>query len=1136
MYSFSIKKYYWGAIFFGLLFGVMSVFYLSIQITRAQPLATEADFDPAIVYGEWLGQDPWAPCGQWIDVNRLNIEEKNQAVKCVAKRDAALKHRRDYYLDPNYGWHKTAACLEKCTRDCEAAEAARGLSADCTNGYIKRPNEIEKIMLDCKRVCQDVGAAEEASMESPIQVLQTCCEALKDRVPSGPEPADCFDGVRNGNEQGIDCGGSCGVACPSDISVSLSPQEVSMVADGQTKMEFTVSLIQDGRPLAGEKIEFRLNDERNTVPDDKEGHVTQTSSVTDKNGQIKFVYQTSEQDRDFATSTLLLQAVHPKGNPVARITLTPGLNLWCGNWDCQTGENHDNCPEDCPRAITKEQAWDYIVQKYQALPLNPYARQGVWCASCPTNNRVLKAIAYEEINIFNNQELADYTKHLKDQYEPWVCGSHQTRVINMLDGLRLSSDATEREIIAKYFDYGPIEVMAPYVLNPLAGHLAAVVYDKGGFWPDNGRVLDIWLRNAHDIYPIEDWEFEVHGQARGFQCDTAAFYPVCGAGYQQVLRSEYELTAQEKAYYDNLPSEVKAKVNTSIRDRARNDVQDAKLKYLIQKMMAYDVKDKVRVLVMCPLNVLLTNKATGLSVGYDAKGNFVSQDPEIYPEIREYANGESIAYFVVPKDQEYEISAVGTGQGSVTVLTSRPNDQGEFEVYKYEGGEVVNGSILTLSVSGTDAPAELSVDGRAIVPVLADKGITRDGVDLIMQTASGLYPNYQSNQLMSNEYPPLYFEPTFDAWSFFGLMAALAFFALAVFLFLYFIKKDKKSLAVSLLVGSMLLGFIGLGMVAVRYAGHQTEKGSDLRTVPPRSDEASPATPVVRQVDDMAAVSSSSNHYINQKYGFQLSFTPAWQNYLVEELPVDDVYSQAVINFYLPTAEDSEYSDKPGYMKMFVMSVYDQSSWQAYRQECESMDLCWEEEAGRNQEYVFGWSHFNGIQPSDIPEQAVWDMQTIIKTFKSTSVSQATSAVDWTAGTDVKTYHSCAYNYSLAYPARWTTVTADLNSPDAKFHGDNIALSVTSHASGKMTLDDFYRQQASRTPGTITSSRDQERNGKRLIADQYQNPEAVYVYWEDQDSFLELAVTGRQVNDFIVNTDFFSYFNTNASNPDLCGN
>ncbi len=76
----------------------------------------------------------------------------------------------------------------------------------------------------------------------------------------------------------------------------------------------------------------------------------------------------------------------------------------------------------------------------------------------------------------------------------------------------------------------------------------------------------------------------------------------------------------------------------------------------------------------------------------------------------------------------------------------------------------------------------------------------------------------------------------------------------------------------------------------------------------------------------------------------------------------------------------------------------------------------------------------------------------------------------------------------------------------------------------------------SRGLGDVYKRQDQERNGKRLIADQYQNPEAVYVYWEDQDSFLELAVTGRQVNDFIVNTDFFSYFNINAFNPGLCGN
>jgi hypothetical protein len=30
------------------------------------------------------------------------------------------------------------------------------------------------------------------------------------------KPATCFDGVKNGNETGIDCGGSCSLVCTND--------------------------------------------------------------------------------------------------------------------------------------------------------------------------------------------------------------------------------------------------------------------------------------------------------------------------------------------------------------------------------------------------------------------------------------------------------------------------------------------------------------------------------------------------------------------------------------------------------------------------------------------------------------------------------------------------------------------------------------------------------------------------------------------------------------------------------------------------------------------------------------------------------------------------------------------------------
>lgn len=251
---------------------------------------------------------------------------------------------------------------------------------------------------------------------------------------------------------------------------------------------------------------------------------------------------------------------------------------------------------------------------------------------------------------------------------------------------------------------------------------------------------------------------------------------------------------------------------------------------------------------------------------------------------------------------------------------------------------------------------------------------------------------------------------------------------------------------------------------------------------------------------------------------------------MTETLPIDNERAIAVTQFYLPIDEESEFSDKEGWFKMMIISVYPIEAWEEERAECEELDLCWDEEIGRDANYVYAWSFFNGIQPSDIPEQAIWDMEKIVETFKGSSKPKH---ISWDGDTEMVIYRNCEYGYQLPYPERWNRVTKGSDSSKANFKGDGITIGVNAFDNA-LTLESFAAKRTQAWQTEPVSSRDQERDGKRLIAYEYDDPEAVYVFWQEGDYNLELAVTGDNAENFIVETGFFTVFNNNISESELC--
>ncbi|MBD3281871.1 hypothetical protein GF391_03945 [Candidatus Uhrbacteria bacterium] len=157
-------------------------------------------------------------------------------------------------------------------------------------------------------------------------------------------------------------------------------------------------------------------------------------------------------------------------------------------------------------------------------------------------------------------------------------------------------------------------------------------------------------------------------------------------------------------------------------------------------------------------------------------------------------------------------------------------------------------------------------------------------------------------------------------------------------------------------------------------------------------------------------------------------------------------------------------------------------------------------------------------------------MEKIVETFKGASQAPV---VSWDDGAKMSLYRNCEYGYQLPYPEKWNRVTVDDTVANASFKGDGITVAVNAFKDG-LGLDAFADKRTQAWQIEPVSSRDQQRDGKRLIAYEYDNPEAVYVFWQEGEYNLELAVTGDQAEQFIVGTGFFTEFNTNIAGTQIC--
>jgi len=133
------------------------------------------------------------------------------------------------------------------------------------------------------------------------------------------------------------------------------------------------------------------------------------------------------------------------------------------------------------------------------------------------------------------------------------------------------------------------------------------------------------------------------------------------------------------------------------------------------------------------------------------------------------------------------------------------------------------------------------------------------------------------------------------------------------------------------------------------------------------------------QIGQPLATQSSETEYVNNTFGFRLKMPASWKNYQAKSESLGGDFEVGRVSFFLPTTQKEgwESPDMPGYFNPFVITVCVKDSWdEALR--ANGVSLPMGEEIGRNNYYVFVWTHFNGDPPSDVSQQAIRDMQTIV--------------------------------------------------------------------------------------------------------------------------------------------------------------
>jgi hypothetical protein len=278
--------------------------------------------------------------------------------------------------------------------------------------------------------------------------------------------------------------------------------------------------------------------------------------------------------------------------------------------------------------------------------------------------------------------------------------------------------------------------------------------------------------------------------------------------------------------------------------------------------------------------------------------------------------------------------------------------------------------------------------------------------------------------------------------------------------------------------------------------------------------------------------------YTNDYFGFSLSMTPSWKEYQATEEKMGGDFEVGRIGFYLPTSQkDWESPDLPGYFNAFVVSAYVRDSWDEANRTGTNADMMMSEEIGRNGYFVFVWSHFNGDPPSDVPLQAIRDMQTIVDSIETfapqmsgaegfvPAAASSSGYSGWETGTkplrdadfdyDSVYYWNCKHSYTLNYPTAWSNngMTSSSNVVILKGNGVQVRVEAVSIPAAK-TLQEFAEERAAKISGVEAWQEVVDwGNGTTVFRVTYTNPDSAALWWIANSGYgMELKTVGDGYN------------------------
>jgi hypothetical protein len=273
-----------------------------------------------------------------------------------------------------------------------------------------------------------------------------------------------------------------------------------------------------------------------------------------------------------------------------------------------------------------------------------------------------------------------------DQYDQYVCGSYQAKVLQLLGDIKFDADPCVRALLDDW-DYGPIESL-------WGGHQAVVIYPHGTAWTDTGLVLDPWITQRPAVYTIDDWSLQFsagshHGIQGSHPYEEQAQYPTVGGNYAPP--GEQKLTAAENAFLKSLPpaKQEQLKRMSSVNRKA----------WLIEAMRRR--VQNSRVSVNSPLEAYVTDNSGRVSGFKDGSATADLSDVTF----RRFTTVDGLAWTELeyPSDRGYRVVMVCSGEGQARVLSSLANLEGPGTVYQYDF-EVVAGQIYQTDNAPSGVP------------------------------------------------------------------------------------------------------------------------------------------------------------------------------------------------------------------------------------------------------------------------------------------------------------------------------------------------------------------------------------------------------------------------------------------------